>query len=176
MKKLSLLLAISIFLFSCKKDSLSSGKVSGSSTNDNLSGKPVLEIGDIHAGGIIFYFDNADHKHGRVVARTDVGQYPWDLTVFDPQHPQDYNPHFVGGTETKKYSGAANTSGIVLSLGSGAYAAYMCRSYTGKGYNDWSLPSRDELNLIYERIKLKGLSSFSGTYYWSSSEIDNKSA
>ena len=122
---------------------------------------------------LFFYFSDSAHQHGRVCATEDVGNYPWDLTIFDPQNPYSYNPPYLGGTSTSVVSGVSNTTRIIATLGSGNYAAYMCRSYRGNGYNDWSLPSKDELNLIYQNLKLKGLGSF-GRWYQSSSEIDNK--
>ena len=44
-----------------------------------------------------------------------------------------------------------------------------CESCTDNGYSDWRLPSKHELNLMYENIHDNG--GFSGTY-WSSSEYN----
>ena len=163
-----------LFLFSCKKELAPAAQEDQNKTARSLQRPHVLKIGDSYAGGIIIYFSNFLRTHGRVCATEDIGNYPWDLTVFDPQNPQNYNPHLVGGTSTGRDYGAANTTGIVQALGSGSYAAVMCRNYRGGGFVDWSLPSRDELDLVYDRVKVPGLSTFGGTYYWSSSEIDNK--
>ena len=54
------------------------------------------------------------------------------------------------------------------------YAARFCGilTYTVNGvtYDDWFLPSRDELSLMFTNLHKKGLGGFDGSNYWSSSE------
>ncbi|MEZ5107073.1 MAG: hypothetical protein R2757_21385 [Draconibacterium sp.] len=61
-----------------------------------------------------------------------------------------------------------NTNTIVAAIGAGSYAAKVCYDLVYGGYNDWYLPSMDELTKLYEnRSILGGLSSY---IYWSSSD------
>jgi hypothetical protein len=71
-------------------------------------------------------------------------------------------------------TGAANTTAIVAQNGAGAtYAAGLASAYAGGGYDDWYLPSRDELYKLYEnRVAIGGFHTGSADRpnYWSSSQ------
>ena len=63
------------------------------------------------------------------------------------------------------------------------YLVSLARAYTGGGYTDWFLPSKDELNTMYtNRVTINttasanGGSDFSSDYYWSSSETGTTGA
>ena len=56
-------------------------------------------------------------------------------------------------------------------FGKGKYAAYICDTLTAYGYDDWYLPSVEELKAIYSNSdKMIDLESDS---YWSSTETSN---
>ncbi|HEV8506329.1 MAG TPA: Ig-like domain-containing protein [Chitinophagaceae bacterium] len=133
--------------------------------------KKSLKIGDETDGGTVFYLDNTG-EHGLVCADVDQGIAPWDLTPFDPSNYQAYAPALVGSSGTSVGTGSSNTATILSTLGGGSYAASLCSNYNGGGFNDWSLPSIDELALMYQNLAAAGLGNFVNTYYWSSSEID----
>jgi hypothetical protein len=76
----------------------------------------------------------------------------------------------VSGTNTGIGTGKRNTQ-IVADRG--GTAAQRCIAMNIGGYNDWFLPSKDELNLMYTNLKAKGLGGFSDNWYLSSSERDN---
>ena len=78
-----------------------------------------------------------------------------------------------GEKNTEKLVKAMGTSAYSESSGSGKtpdYAARLCSVLSHGGYDDWFLPSKDELDLMYDNLKAIGIGSFSGNYYWSSSE------
>ena len=52
------------------------------------------------------------------------------------------------------------------------YAAKLCNDYEVGAYDDWFLPSKDELNLMYDNLKTQGLGGFVDYLFWSSSEGD----
>ena len=89
----------------------------------------------------------------------------------------------VGGTGTAIGTGEGNTQKIAARFGNAEpykdmtdYAAKLCADLVvtkdGVVYDDWFLPSKDELDLMYRNLKKNNKGGFSGAYYWSSSEDD----
>jgi hypothetical protein len=81
----------------------------------------------------------------------------------------------INDTETAIGTGKRNTDLIVSFLrrnNESAKAAQLCDNLVHGGYNDWFLPSKDELDAMYKNLKLKGLDTFGSGWYWSSSESD----
>ena len=72
----------------------------------------------------------------------------------------------TGAEGTDIGTGKANTAKIVASQGPGKYAAKLCDEYTAGGKDDWFLPSKDELNFMYENRHKKGLGGFADDFYW----------
>jgi len=81
----------------------------------------------------------------------------------------------VGNQAKSDTNGEANISAIVSQLGSDGHAAYVCDTLTAYGYDDWYLPSRNELDAMYERRYDIGGFSYT-TFYWSSTESYAKNA
>jgi len=123
-----------------------------------------LSIGDIYAGGIIFYLD-ASGCHGLVCATTDQSTsiYWYNLSYTNTTAFASS----VGG-------GDGNTSMIVYNQGTGSYAAKLCYDLSLNGYSDWYLPSKYELNLMY--LQKASIGGFATDYYWSSTEYSNSNA
>jgi hypothetical protein len=85
----------------------------------------------------------------------------------------------IGGTSTGAGTGGANTALITAGLAGLAEtgrAAQLCADYSvtrdEQVYDDWFLPSKDELNLMYTKLKLVSLGGFASSFYWSSSEYN----
>ena len=74
-----------------------------------------------------------------------------------------------GKTNTARILGA--TADITWTSHDG-YAALLCARLNANGFNDWFLPSIEELNLVYRNLKLQNLGNFSNNWYWSSSMED----
>lgn len=60
---------------------------------------------------------------------------------------------------------------IIISQGAGTYAAQLCADLDLNDYNDWYLPSKDELNMLY--LNKAAVGGFVAFHYWGSSEIEN---
>jgi hypothetical protein len=123
-----------------------------------------LSIGDTYQGGIIFYLRGTyPNQYGLVCA-------PNDQSTSVPWYSQAYT--YYGITKTAVGSGQTNTSSLVSILGNGYYAANFCDDLVLNGFDDWFLPSRDELGLMYTNLKKNGFGNFTNNSYWSSSEYD----
>ncbi len=115
----------------------------------------------------------------------------WYSGSGDPRFTFGYNRTPGGsnetvGTSTGIGTGKANTAALIVAMGDEAYrlvegtdkamyAAKASNDYSGGGYSDWFLPSKDELNQIYLNLKKdRDLGGFGNDYYWSSSESGGK--
>jgi hypothetical protein len=140
------------------------------------SAKMDYNIGDTGpAGGFIFYINPKYENEGWRYFEVAPGDLTGDNSI--QWQLRRYTRKFVvmgamGATQTAIGTGKANTQKIVDMLGDGCYAAKLCYSMTLNGYSDWFLPSKDELNLMYENLYLKGIGSFEPDVYWSSSGYD----
>lgn len=158
---------------------------------DNLYTKSTLKIGDYVEGGIVFYIDSIG-KYALVCDIKDLGKAEFGCeknTVtgangtdigtgqkntralceakLDPYLEEEWDYQNDIWIETKTISPYENR----------AKAAILCANSSAKGYDDWFLPSKDELNEIYlnkaiiDSISLSyGGDNFVSDYYWSSSE------
>jgi hypothetical protein len=129
----------------------------------------VPEIGLEYGGGIIVYVDDTD-QHGLIAATTDQGvDVAWGCEGIYISVPGSQ------GTSTAVGSGKANTEAIVFNCQTPGIAARLCDELSMGGYDDWFLPSLDELQLLYEARILPGL-NLEEAHYWSSSQANDFNA
>jgi hypothetical protein len=142
------------------------------------------QVGDFYGGGVIFYrFVAGDagyvagQSHDLIAAIVDqssgIRWYNGSYTV-------------TGATRTAIGTGSENTDDIIAVQGATetSYAAGLARAYTGGGYTDWFLPSKDELNKMYlEKSTINTTASVNSgsdfsesNFYWSSTMNNYNSA
>jgi hypothetical protein len=139
-------------------------------------------VGDFALGGIVFWVDETG-QNGLVCAKEDQNTgVRWYAGTY-------------GNTQAKgdgPFSGEANSAIIIaaqVAIGDDnvTYAARICNELLftegGKTYGDWYLPSKEELDLMYQNIATinatataNGGSAFEDADYWSSNESDSINA
>ena len=115
------------------------------------------------AGGLIFY-DKGSYSDGWRYLEAAPVSTEWTAKQWGSYGTE------IGATGTAIGTGQANTTAIVAAQGAGNYAAQLCNDLTEGGYIDWFLPSKDELNLMYQNLHFNDVGGFAASPYWSSSE------
>jgi hypothetical protein len=136
-------------------------------------------IGDTGPGGGIVFYDKGDTSDGWRYLEAAPASTEWTNKT------RGYDGSMLGTTSTSVGSGKANTVAMVAKLtevGDTGKAAQLCNDLVAGGKDDWFLPSKDELNLMYTNLAAKGLGGFvttgddEGPGYISSSETSNRHA
>ena len=145
-------LSILAFMFtSCKKE-----------TDLVIKNNYPYRLGEYYQGGVICYIDST-FNHGLITDTIDAyGACNWSI-----------EGDITANTSTSYNSGASNTKSIIRQESiQMEYAAYWATcNYNMSDYNDWFLPSKDELNLIFKYKKDWSWNKDQNnkTIYWSSS-------
>lgn len=116
------------------------------------------------AGGLIFYDAGSTQSWGRYLeawTADESGTYKWKTSKTS-----------TAGTSTAIGFGYDNT--YTAMAGAEHLAAFVVRTANHGGFNDWFLPSKDELNQMYINLKLKDVGGVTDFEYWSSSEYDSE--
>jgi hypothetical protein len=131
-----------------------------------LASNTMHYLGEWYGGGNIFWLDETG-EHGLIAAPVDqgpIGGIRWHNGTFK----------ITGATADGVYAGKHNTDKIIASQGVGTYAATLCRDHTYTNsnvfYTDWYLPSKYELNLMYQNRALLAPFNYGSGIYWSSTE------
>ena len=139
-------------------------KIHDMKTENQSTGKHVL--GENYGGGKIFWLDETG-QHGLIAASTDqsakgIAWNPGKMVI-------------TGANTNEVYSGQKNSEKIVSTQGnSTVYAAKLCLDFSvstsNADYTDWYLPSKHELNLLYQQKMIVGGFNLTSGIYWSSTE------
>lgn len=143
----------------------------------------TYNIGDIGpAGGIVFY-DKGEIVDGwryMEVAPNEFEEVQWGC----------FNQPIIESRDRTIGAGQKNTNAIITfhnnlddyynqpevcsTSNDGSVAAKLCADYTFGGFQDWFLPSSDEVLEMYNVLHLNGQGDFSfGRWtYWSSTEVE----
>ena len=145
--------------------------VAGTTYGNELSFRTIISVGDSYAGGVVTYLlvpgnvgYDANTPHGLIYSGVTNIRLPWGCQ----------GTGINGADGTGIGSGNQNTIDIVNGCSTASIAARYCYDYSvtvnGILYDDWFLPSKDELNQLFLNKSFIGLNSTGFIYYWSSSE------
>ena len=159
----------------------------------NGGANTVCKVGDIGpGGGIVFYDAGKDEYWGRYLEMAPKAcegvRLPWrpagnTKTVYIGSGSQSDAELRVLAKGLGM--GKVNTRVINVAFGAGAkpYAAKFAEDSTCGGKDDWFLPSKDELDVAFNRLaqnRVAGndtpVGSFNKGYYWTSSDYNNSTA
>lgn len=163
-KILILLLVITNFTTSCRK---TRGCTDPEALNYNPDASKddhscyFFWVGQNYGGGKVFYVDQTG-KHGLISAEFYLPANPWGCSGINVSGAEGT---FVG-------TGAQNTLDIVNGCGPNT-AASDCYNLDTLGFDDWYLPSLEELKGLAETLGKMGQANLNGPYHLTSTEKDS---
>ena len=125
-----------------------------------------IKIGQKLYGGIVFYIDETEQR-GLVAALNDIpNSHTWGCK----------NEDYADGTRIG--TGHQNTIDVGLGCSEIPTAASEVLVFESQGYNDWYLPSKNELEEMFKTLGndkyLRNIAGFRNDKYWSSSQYNDK--
>jgi len=158
-------------------------------TGNSCTNEGPCSVGDIGpAGGIVFYDAGPRSSGDRYFevgpVETEVAGVPWKLLTFNDRQTPLYPGTASASAKVQRVlakafgMGEANTSKIVQRYRGGNYPARYASTLVFGGFDDWYLPSKEELRLVYRNLgaSTPRLGNFGKSFYWTSSEYDLNNA
>lgn len=125
-------------------------------------------VGRQYEGGVLFYIDTSN-CNGLVAATSDQSlEAPWGCSGSSISSMSGY---FL---DTAMFAGHDNTDTIIKYCLEEGIAAKVCADLDLNGYDDWFLPSLQELHRLYQNLGNQILTL--NETYWSSSESTSNTA
>jgi len=158
-------------------------------TGSSCTNEGPCAVGDTGpAGGIVFYDAGPRSSGDRYFevgpVETEVAGIPWKPLTFNDKQTPLYIGTASASAKVQRVlakafgMGEANTSKIVQRYRGGNYPARYASTLVFGGYNDWYLPSKEELRLVYRTLgtATPRLGNLGKSFYWTSSEYDLNNA
>jgi len=150
----------------------------GIAYGNEISFTPTYSVGGTGpAGGLIFYDKGNNDGGWRYMEAAPSG---WYGAQGDPELSWGCSGETIGNTTSEIGKGKENTVAILSKCSLVNTAANRCSEYSvnanGKTFDDWFLPSLDEMKIMNDNLHAKGLGGFANQkHYWTSSEVNNES-
>lgn len=125
-------------------------------------------VGDLYGGGIIVSVLESSLTTNYLIASLyDLpSKYYWSTLAGSQSFSYSYNQF-----DYYEFMGSSNTALIIETMITGVYAAQVVATSSINGYNDWYLPSIQELREVYNNLGLINISIGRNSFvdsYWSS--------
>jgi len=131
-------------------------------------------IGENYGGGIVFFvYDNG--QHGLIAAPADQSSaIPWCYRSESGSGTVCAGDGLGAGLMNTSMMVAMRVNFVSTNKGAGDISDDYSVTTNNILYGDWYLPSKYELNLLFQQKNIVG--GFAIAYYWSSTEIDGSNA
>jgi hypothetical protein len=157
---------------------LLAGLVFATNLNQKPEFVPVYKVGDVGpAGGLIFYIDEKSDFEGFDYLESSPASCEGEAVAWaiDSQRLGEAIKAVSSWKENSLGLGQKSTDAMLASDETfsdvGTASGYANELDCG-GHSDWFVPSRTELDLMYEELAKAGQGNFTDGYYWSSSAYE----